>query len=80
MEYGNKNDFLIDAQVNGKSQRVQVTYTETTDGIPFYICHIDGQEITQIRKDENRWKQIWGDIAEADVKTIGEAIEAKSET
>ena len=75
MEQNNGRSFSVQAVVEGKSQELLVETSETTDGVSFYNCRIHGNEITQIRKDENVWKQICGDISDADVKSIGEAIE-----
>ncbi|GAB3421624.1 hypothetical protein [Niabella aquatica] len=75
MEDNNGREFSVQARVNGQMQEVWVLTSETTDGITFYNCRVNGNKITQIRKDEQIWKQIWGDISEEDVKAIGEAIE-----
>ncbi|MCH5599412.1 hypothetical protein [Niabella ginsengisoli] len=75
MEHNNGREFSVQAVVNGQSQEVLVLTSETTDGVTFYNCRIHGNEITQIRKDDQEWKQIWGQIPEEDVKAIGEAIE-----
>ena len=75
MEQNNGREFSVKAMVEGKNQEVLVETSETTDGVTFYNCRIHGNEVTQIRKDENVWKQIWGDISDADIKSIGEAIE-----
>mgnify|MGYP006871067728 CR=1 FL=1 len=71
----NGRAFSVQARVEGQMQEVLVLTSETTDGITFYNCRIHGNEITQIRKDEQMWKQIWGNISQEDVNAIGEAIE-----
>ncbi len=71
----NGRAFSVQARVEGQMQGVLVLTSETTDGITFYNCRIHGNEITQIRKDEQMWKQIWGNISQEDVNAIGEAIE-----
>ena len=75
MEENNGREFSVQAVIGGESQEVLVSTSETTDGVTFYNCRINGNEITQIRKDEQVWKQIWGDISDEDVKALGEAIE-----
>lgn len=75
MEDNNGREFSVQARVNGRMQEVLILTSETTDGVTFYNCRINGNEITQIRKDEQVWKQIWGDISPEDVNAIGEAIE-----
>ncbi len=75
MKDSNGREFSVEAKVGGKMQKVSVVASETTDGASYYICRIEDDEITQVRKDEQVWKQIWGELDEADVKSIGEAIE-----
>ncbi len=75
MEDNNGRAFTIEAKIGGKMQQVQVAASETTDGAAFYICRVADDEITQVRKDEQVWKQIWGELDEADVQSIGSAIE-----
>lgn len=75
MKDNNGREFTIEAKVSGKMQQVHVVASETTDGASYYICWVEDDEITQVRKDEQVWKQIWGELDEADVKSIGEAIE-----
>ena len=75
MEKNNGREFSVMAVVDGREQEVFIVSSETTDGIPFYNCSINGNEITQLRKDEGKWKQIWGDALPEDVESIGEAIE-----
>lgn len=75
MEDNNGREFSVQAVVGGTLQEVFILTSETTDGITFYNCRINGNEISQIRKDEQEWKQIWGDLPVADIQAIGEAIE-----
>lgn len=75
MTENNDKEFSVQAVVEEKMQEVLVQTSETTDGVTFYICKTGDKEITQIRKDEQSWKQIWGSISDEDVKSIGEAIE-----
>lgn len=55
-----------------KKIKVEVMQTETTDGIPYYVCTLDGKE-AQIRKDE-KWEQIWGSLTHKQVDELGSAI------
>lgn len=75
MEENNGREFSVMAVIDGREQEVFIVSSETTDGIPFYNCRVNGNEITQLRKDEGEWKQIWGDASPQDVESIGEAIE-----
>lgn len=61
-----------------KETEVEVTYAETTDGIPYYVCKIEGEE-TQIRKDE-QWEQIWGSLSPKQVNELGAAVDKHLET
>ncbi len=71
-----QNMNVITVNLNGASQEVEVQPDESSDGVPFYYCNVNGKRITQIRKDEyNKWEQLWGDLDEASVKNIGEAID-----
>ena len=68
--------FVIEVTVNGKPRQIQVQADETTDGIAFYKCSVNDKEITQIRKEGERWEQLWGEINSDEVTAIGKAIEA----
>ncbi|AHF17150.1 hypothetical protein [Niabella soli] len=70
------NIFTIAVTINGKSQQVEVVTAETTDGVAFYKCNIASEEITQVRKDTDRWKQLWGSLTEMEIESIGAAIDA----
>lgn len=68
-------DLKFNVMLHNKEQkkiRVAVKQTETTDGIPYYLCTVDGKE-TQIRKDE-KWEQIWGSLTHTQVDELGSAI------
>ncbi|SDC00846.1 hypothetical protein [Niabella drilacis] len=78
METGNKQ-FSIEATIDGKRTQIQVTPAETTDGVTFYKCSVGSGEITQIRNDEGFWKQIWGDLSDEEVKSIGAVIDSYAE-
>lgn len=72
-------EFEITAALNGADQIIQVQPDETSDGVEYFICKSEGQEITQIRRDEdNKWEQIWGDLSQEDIDSIGHQIENKS--
>jgi hypothetical protein len=48
---------------------------ETTDGISFFKIEKDAKLITQIRKIDNRWEQLWGDLDEPFINEIGAALD-----
>lgn len=75
-----QNSITITVNLNGTNQEIEVKQDDSSDGAPFYYCDVNGDRITQIRKDEHdNWEQLWGDLDEATVKSIGEAID-KSES
>ncbi|MCF3111732.1 hypothetical protein LL912_23290 [Niabella sp. CC-SYL272] len=78
METGSKQ-FAIEVTIDGKRTQIQVTPAETTDGVTYYKCMAEGDEITQIRNDEGMWKQIWGDLSEEEVRAIGAVIDSYTE-
>lgn len=79
MENEPQNSIITTVNFNGDNRKVEIKQGESSDGAPFYYCDVDGKRITQIRKDDhNNWKQLWGELDEITLKSIGEAIE-KSE-
>ncbi|MBO9618446.1 MAG: hypothetical protein J7539_05360 [Niabella sp.] len=72
----NNDLFTIAVTINGKSQQVEVATAETTDGVTFYKCNINAAEITELRRDEGRWKQLWGELNNVEIESIGAAIDA----
>lgn len=73
---GTTEHFEIEAAIGDKRQKIQVDMAETTDGVPYYKCSTSGKELTQIRKEDQRWTQIWGELPEAEVTAIGKLIDA----
>lgn len=74
-----RNSITITVNLSGTNQEIEVREGESSDGAPFYFCDLNDKRITQIRKDDHdNWEQLWGDLDEATVKRIGEAID-KSE-
>lgn len=72
-------EFEITAAINGANQTIQVQPDETSDGVEYFICKLEGQQLTQIRKDEDsKWEQMWGELSQEDVDSIGYKIENKS--
>ena len=72
-------EFEITAALNGTSQTIQVQPGETSDGVEYFICKSEGEQLTQIRKDEDgQWEQLWGDLSQDDIDSIGHQIENKS--
>lgn len=71
-------EFEITIELNGTHQTIQVQPDETSDGVEYFICKSDDEQITQIRKEENgSWEQLWGKLNQDDIDHIGHAIENK---
>lgn len=75
MEDNNEREFTVAAVVDGTQHEVNVQTTETTDGVTIYNCRFNNNELVQVRKSEEQWELIWGDLKEEDVKSLGAAIE-----
>jgi hypothetical protein len=72
-------EFEITIELNGTHRTIQVQPDETSDGIEYFICKSDGEQLTQIRKEENgSWEQLWGELSQEEIDSIAEAIENKS--
>ena len=77
----NNRQFEIEATLNGANKQISVKPDETSDGVAYYNCLLDGEQLTQIRLDEeNKWEQIWGDLNQNEVDAIGAAITESVET
>jgi len=71
-------EFEITIELNGTNQTIQVQPDETSDGVEYFICKADNEQITQIRKEEKgSWEQLWGKLNQDDIDNIGHAIENK---
>lgn len=75
-DLGTRNpDFKIEVSLNGQQRQLHVKPDETSDGIEYFIVFDDENELTQIRlESEGKWEQLWGELSQQDVNTIGEAI------
>jgi len=73
-----QNDhFNIPFSQGGNSFTVQVHTEPSTDDVDTYICHLNGERITQVRKDMGQWKQLWGKLIEPEIQQIGQAIDTE---
>lgn len=76
MTYTDTPSFEIETTIDGIKKKVQVKVEETTDGVPYYVCSVSGEQISEIRREnDNTWSQLWGDLNEETVKSIGKEIE-----
>ncbi|TDQ11598.1 hypothetical protein [Pedobacter metabolipauper] len=66
--------FTIRVQAEGLTKEdIAVHYADTSDGTPYYVCKIDGHEV-QLRKDDEKWEQIWGELNQEQVDALGAEI------
>ncbi|SEA49464.1 hypothetical protein SAMN05192529_1231 [Arachidicoccus rhizosphaerae] len=71
-----QNDhFKVPFNQAGNTYTVQVHTEPSTDDVDTYVCQLNGERITQVRKDMGTWKQLWGELKEAEVQQIGQAID-----
>ena len=73
MESSDNTSFTLEINNNNKTESVEVTRKETSDGQPYYACDINGSEV-QLRKDE-LWEVIWGEMSTEQAEIIGAQIE-----
>lgn len=65
---------VIKIEWQGDKQTLNVSPTQTTDGITiFEIGRVD-EELSQLRWSEDKWKQIWGNLSAEEIDLIGNAI------
>lgn len=60
---------------NLPAQKVDVHIESSTDDVDTYVCHLNGERITQLRKDSGEWKQLWGELDDQKIKQLGEQID-----
>jgi hypothetical protein len=69
-------EFDIVVNLDGQSKTITVKPDETSDGVEYFNCKSGDEQITQIRLGEDqKWEQLWGDLSDEDVATVGKAIE-----
>lgn len=70
-----QESFEININLDGTNQTIHVSPEETTDGVEFFRCSVEGKNITQIRREKDgNWEQIWGNLDTKTVDAIGNAI------
>lgn len=71
----NNSHFVINIELNGSLKSIKVSSEETTDGVTYFKCQLETDQITEIRPDINGgWEQIWGKLDPKTVTAIGAAI------
>lgn len=69
------DDFTVPFLQGDSEQIVNVHIVPSTDDIDTYACHLNGERLTQIRKDSGQWKQLWGELDDREIKQLGEQID-----
>jgi histidinol phosphatase-like PHP family hydrolase len=67
--------FFINVDFNGKDQKLEIIELETTDGAPYYQANLNEENISQLRKEDKTWEQLWGNIDIKTINAIGAEIE-----
>lgn len=75
-----KKEFAVQVSINASQKEVLVKSEETSDGAPYYVGFVNGEEITQLREEETGWKQIWGNLSDSDIISLGNAISEWAKT
>ncbi len=69
------NEFWVTVIFNGKSKRIKVETKPDSDDLDIYTCFIEAVELTQITKDNKKWKQVWGNLNDGEVFLLGYEID-----
>lgn len=69
------DDFTVPFLQGDSKQKVDVHIAPSTDDVDTYVCHLNGEKLTQIRKDSGQWKQLWGKLNDREIKQLGEQID-----
>ncbi|GAA4806691.1 hypothetical protein GCM10023231_39850 [Olivibacter ginsenosidimutans] len=78
MAHTTEPPFIIRAKINGVEQQLTVKTEETTDGVPYFICLQDQEQLTELRKESNgKWVQLWGNLDTLSILAIGKAIDCQ---
>jgi len=74
----NNPHFELKIKLNSSLQDIKIHSQETTDGDEYFICELNDEQITQVRREKDgNWEQIWGKLDPTTVNAIGAAISAK---
>lgn len=71
------DNFTVSVQIHGKIDTVRVEVKPSTDDIDSYVCYVEDEKISQVRKDGNEWKQLWGQLDTPEINELGAQIENK---
>jgi hypothetical protein len=68
--------FNIEVSLGGQQpETIIVQPQETSDGVEYFLCLRGEEQLTQIRKEgKDKWEQMWGELSESDVDTLGQEI------
>ncbi|WP_158796631.1 hypothetical protein [Pedobacter sp. L105] len=75
----NNPGFDISVQLDGENKNITVQPDETSDGVEYFICKVGDDQITQVRFDNGKWDQLWGELSQEEVDAIGHEIEQEQQ-
>jgi hypothetical protein len=74
----NNPEFEVQVNIDGTDQTLLVKPEETSDGVEYYDCMLEGKLLTQIRDDvKGGWEQLWGNLPLSKINEIGKTIKAR---
>lgn len=70
-----QEEFELNIILDGSKQTISIKPEETTDGAEYFKCRHADKNITQIRQEKDgSWEQIWGELDNVSIQSIGKAI------
>jgi hypothetical protein len=75
----NQDPIYLIIKLDGEETQLNAKKEETTDGISFFKIEQQGKLITQIRKIDNKWEQLWGDLNQQQIDEIGAALDREED-
>ncbi|WP_304064729.1 hypothetical protein [Pedobacter glucosidilyticus] len=75
----NQEPIHLKIRLDGEETQLNAKKEETTDGISFFKIEQQGKLITQIRKIDNKWEQLWGDLNQQQIDEIGTALDREED-
>lgn len=79
MKNMNQEPIHLKIRLDGEETQLNAKKEETTDGISFFKIEQQGKLITQIRKIDNEWEQLWGDLNQQQIDEIGTALDREED-
>ncbi len=71
----NQEPLHLQIKLNGEETQLNARKEETTDGVSFFKIEQEGKLITQVRKIDSEWEQLWGHLHQQQIDEIGAALD-----